>query len=202
MTDIERFRLFIAVTIPEEVKAKIAEAQSELRRALPERSVRWTKREQFHLTLRFLGNVDAPRVEALEEALRAACRGFSALRLSAQGIGFFPDLRFPRVAWVRVIDQADQLPRLRQAVEVLTREFTAEEPGEAFTGHVTLARIKRIRRPEAEALGKTAAGMAERRFGEWTAYKVELMRSKLSPKGALHTSLAAIPLAGSAAELD
>src|ERR1039458_2056675 len=98
MTDIERFRLFIAVTIPEEVKAKIAEAQSELRRALPERSVRWTKREQFHLTLRFLGNVDAPRVEALEEALRAACRGFSALWLSARGIGFFPDLRFPRGA--------------------------------------------------------------------------------------------------------
>lgn len=202
MTDIERFRLFIAVTIPEEVKAKIAEAQSELRRALPERSVRWTKREQFHLTLRFLGNVDAPRVEALEEALRAACRGFSALRLSARGIGFFPDLRFPRVAWVRVSDQANQLARLQQAVEVSTREFTPEEPGEAFTGHVTLARIKRIRRPEAEALGKTAAGMAERRFGEWTAYKVELMRSELSPKGALHTSLAAIPLAGSAAELD
>src|ERR1035438_10512906 len=159
MTDIERFRLFIAVTIPEEVKAKIAEAQAELRRALPERSVSWTKREQFHLTLRFLGNVDALRVEALEETLRAACRGFSALRLSARGIGFFPDLRFPRVAWVRVIDQADQLPRLRQAVEVSTREFTAKEPGEAFTGHVTLARIKRIRRPEAEALGKTAAGL-------------------------------------------
>ena len=202
MAESESFRLFVAVTIPEEVKAKIEEAQAELRRVFPERSVRWTRRDQFHLTLRFLGEVDAPRVGALGDVLRAACQGFSALRLRAQGVGFFPDLRFPRVAWVRVIDQADQLPRLQQAVEVSTREFMAEEQGEAFTGHVTLARIKRIRRPEAEALGKTAAGMAERRFGEWTAYKVELMRSELSPKGALHTSLAAIPLASSAAELD
>ena len=202
MTDIERFRLFIAVTIPEEVKAKIAEAQAELRRLLPERSVRWAKREQFHLTLRFLGDVDAPRVEALTDALRTACQGFSALHLRAAGIGFFPDLRFPRVAWVGVSDQAEQLPRLQQTVEVSTQEFTAEEPGERFTGHVTLARIKAIRRPEAEVLGKTAAGMADQLFGQWTAYKVELMRSKLSPKGALHTTLAAIPLAGSAAELD
>src|ERR1035441_6027074 len=98
MTDIERFRLFIAVTIPEEVKAKIAEAQAELRRALPERSVRWTKREQFHLTLRFLGNVDALRVEALEETLRAACRGFSPLPVRAPGAGVFPAPRLSRGA--------------------------------------------------------------------------------------------------------
>jgi 2'-5' RNA ligase len=201
MTEIEQFRLFIAVTIPEEVKAKMEEAQAELRCALPERVVRWTKRGQFHLTLRFLGDVDAPRVEALRDALRAACHGFSALRLRAQGVGFFPDLRFPRVGWVGVNDQADQLPRLQQAVEAATRDFTAEEPGERFTGHVTLARLKGLKRPEAEALGLAAAGMAERLFGQWTAYKIELMRSELSPKGARHTSLAAIPLAGLAADL-
>src|ERR1035441_3139408 len=141
MTDIERFRLFIAVTIPEKVKAKIAEAQAELRRALPDRTRRCTKREPFHLTLTFLGNVDAPRVEALEEALRAACHGFSALRLSARGIGFFPDLRFPRVAWVRVSDQANQLARLQQAVEVSTREFTPEEPDDGFTGRSEERRV-------------------------------------------------------------
>jgi 2'-5' RNA ligase len=201
MAESESFRLFVAVTIPEEVKAKIEEAQAELRRVFPERSVRWTRRDQFHLTLRFLGEVDASRVGALGDVLRAACQGFSALRLRAQGVGFFPDLRFPRVAWVGINEQSDQLPRLQQAVEVSTREFTAEEPGERFTGHVTLARIKGIKRPEAEALGEAAACMAQRPFGEWTAYKVELMRSELSPKGARHTSLAAIPLAGLTADM-
>jgi 2'-5' RNA ligase len=201
MTDNERLRLFIAVTIPEEVKAKMEAAQAELRHVLPERGVRWARREQFHLTLRFLGDVDAPRVETLGDYLRAACQGFSPLQLRAKGVGFFPDQRFPRVAWVGVNDQADQLPRLHQAVEAASQNFTAEAPGERFTGHVTLARIKGIRRPEAEALGQVAAGMAERLFGQWTTYKVELMRSELSPKGARHTPLATIALAGVPANL-
>ena len=106
MADGATFRLFIAVTIPEEIKAKIEEAQAELRRALPAHGVRWTRREQFHLTLRFLGDVDAARVEPLGEAIRAVCRGFGPLHLRAERVGFFPDLRYPRVVWVGVQDQA------------------------------------------------------------------------------------------------
>jgi RNA 2',3'-cyclic 3'-phosphodiesterase len=201
MADSETFRLFVAVTIPEAIKAKIEEAQAELRRALPERAVRWTRRAQFHLTLRFLGDVEAARVEALAEAIRAACRGFGPVHLRAGRVGCFPDLRYPRVVWVGVQDQAEQLPRVQEAVESATREFTTETKEERFTGHVTLARIKGIRRPEADALGKAAAGMAERLFGQWTAYKVELMRSELLPQGARHTSLASIALADLPAEL-
>jgi RNA 2',3'-cyclic 3'-phosphodiesterase len=201
MAEGERFRLFIAVTIPEEIKAKIEATQAELRRVLPERAVRWTRREQFHLTLRFLGDVEAARVEALGEAIRAACRGFGALHLRAEQVGFFPDLRNPRVVWVGVQDQAERLPQLQEAVELATREYTTEEKEQRFTGHVTLARIKGIKRPEAEALGKAAAGMAERLFGQWTACQVELMRSELLPQGARHRSLASIALADLPAEL-
>src|ERR1017187_6677705 len=120
MDDSERFRLFIAVTLPEEVKAKIEAAQAELRRALPGPGVCWTRREQFHLTLKFLGEVDAARVQPLEEAIRTACRGFSALPLRAERVGFFPDLRYPRVVWAGVRDETDQLPRLQQAVDAAT----------------------------------------------------------------------------------
>ena len=194
MAESERFRLFIAVTLPEEVKAQIEAAQAELRRALPGPGVRWTRREQFHLTLKFLGDVDVARVQPLEEAIRAACRGFSALPLRAERVGFFPDLRYPRVVWAGVQDQAGQLLRLQQAVDAVTRDFTTEQKEERFSGHITLARIKAIKRPEAEALRQAAAGMAERLFGQWTAGEVELMRSVLSPQGARHTSLAATAL--------
>jgi 2'-5' RNA ligase len=195
MVDSGRFRLFIAVAISEAVKAKIAEAQAELRRALPEHGIRWTRREQFHLTLKFLGHVDTARVEALGEAIRAACRGFGVLHLSAERVGFFPDLRYPRVVWAGVQDQAERLTRLQQAVDAATRAFTSEQKEERFSGHVTLARIKAIRRPEAEALGKAAAAMADRAFGHWTAGQVELMRSVPAPQGASHNALAEIALA-------
>jgi 2'-5' RNA ligase len=192
----QAFRLFIALTIPEEVKSEIEKAQAELRRTLPKGGVRWTRREQFHLTLKFLGNVEAQRVEPLADAVRGACQGFGTLDLRAERIGFFPDLRSPRVVWAGVRDQREQLPRLQSVVEAATRNFSAEDSSEKFTGHVTLGRIKTIRRPETEILARLAGGLATRFFGAWTADKIEIIRSQLSPDGAGYTTLATIPLAG------
>lgn len=196
MAESERFRLFIAVALPESVKMKIESAQAELRRALPEPGVRWTRREQFHLTLKFLGDVDASRIGALEVAIRAACRGFNPLHLRAERIGFFPDLRRPRVVWTGVHDLAERLHPLQAAVDAATRGFTSEPTEERFTGHVTLARIKAVRPPGVEALTRVAAGMAERVFGQWAADEVELVRSALTPQGARHSSLSGFLLAG------
>ena len=121
----EKYRLFVAVAVPDDVKAKMEAAQADLRRVLPDRNVRWARREQFHLTLRFLGDVEAARVEALAEAIRAACAGFGALHLRAERIGCFPDRGYPRVVWVGVRDQAEQLPRLQQVVQAATEGFTS-----------------------------------------------------------------------------
>jgi len=190
----ERLRLFIAILIPEEVKAEIEKAQAQLRQALPEGAVRWTSREQFHLTLRFLGSVERSRVRALIEAIQATGRSFAALKLRAEGTGCFPDQRFPRVVWVGISDLHNQLPLLQKAVKAASQEFTAEVPEDGFTGHVTLGRIKNIRRPEAEALAKAAGPLAQRTFGEWLATEIHLMQSELSPKGARHSILAPLPL--------
>jgi 2'-5' RNA ligase len=190
------FRLFVAISLPEEVKVEIEKAQEEMRRELPGGIVRWTRSEQFHLTLKFLGNVDVPRVEALTAALRGAVSDFAAFRLRAERIGFFPDMRFRRVVWVWVHDEKDVLLRLQQAIETSVRNFTAEKPEGKFTGHVTLGRIQRIKRPQAEMLAKLGRGMAERFFGEWVADKVKLIRSELSSTGVRYTTLAALPLIG------
>ncbi|HOC57509.1 MAG TPA: RNA 2',3'-cyclic phosphodiesterase [Verrucomicrobiota bacterium] len=194
MTDIERVRLFIAVAIPEAVKAELEAAQAELRRALPDAKVRWARREQFHLTLKFLGDVEAARVEALGEAIHSACRGFAPLRLRLEGVGAFPNLRRARVLWTGVRSEAEQLGRLQAAVDFASRDFTSEEKEQEFTGHVTLARIQGMKRTEAEALAELVAGMKDRVFGQWTMCRIELMQSQLLPQGARHTLLAATAL--------
>lgn len=201
MPESEQYRLFVAVAVPDDVKAKLEAAQANLRQVLPDRNARWARHEQFHLTLRFLGDVAAERADALAEAIRTACVGFGVLHLRAERIGCFPDRGYPRVVWVGVRDEAEQLPRLQQLVQAATAGFTAEPKEERFTDHLTLARIKGIKRPEAEALGKAAAGMADMRFGQWTAHQIELMRSELLPQGARHRSLASIALAPLPAEL-
>ena len=194
MQNAETFRLFVAVPLPEPVKDEMEKVQSELRRALPDDCVRWTRRGQFHLTLRFLGDVDAARLDALKAALQLACGAFPAIRLQSERIGFFPHLRFPKVIWAWVHDAAGQLPKLQSAIVSAVREFTREAAEGAFTGHVTLGRCQRIKRPQAEILAALAHGMTERRFGEWTAENVELIRSELLPGGPRYTVLAAAAL--------
>ena len=199
MTDIvpnAKMRLFIAVPVPEAVKNAIEKAQSELRAALPGDVVRWAKRGQFHLTLRFLGNVASAEVNAVVDSLRHACEPFAPLPLRAERIGFFPHMRSPRVVWAWVYDRNEVLQQLQQAIERATKPFTREAAEEKFTGHVTLGRIRGIKRAEADALGKVAIGMAERFFGEWTADHVELIRSELSSEGSRYTTLESVALAG------
>lgn len=189
-------RAFVTLPIPEFVKEEIEHVQSELRRVLPEKSVRWTKREQFHLTLRFLGNVESGRLPELSGALRVACSGFPGLKLRAERIGCFPDLRFPRVVWVWVYDEAGQLLVLQRRVESAVGNFAESREDKNFTGHVTIGRVNGIKRPQAEVLANHTQALTGRRFGEWMATEVKLMRSELSPSGAVHSVLDVFPLAG------
>ena len=188
-------RLFVAISIPEEIKARIEETQAELRRALPGECVRWAKRGQFHLTLKFLGDVEAPRLEALTDALRLACGTFPELPLRAQGIDFFPDSRIPRVIWAGVRDSDGRLPTVQSAVELAVGGFTRERREEKFAAHVTLGRVQGIRRAQAERMAELAAATADRFFGAWTAGAIEVIRSELLPGGARYTALSVIPLA-------
>ncbi len=190
----ETYRLFISLSVPEEVKSRILAAQRELQRVFPGEAARWTKADQFHLTLRFLGAVAAERTALLVQSLEQACHGFGALHLRGVGIGAFPKLRFPRVLWAGVADREDRLPALCMAVQKATNEFTTEEPEDKFSGHITVARIKSIRPREAAALAAAAEKMQQTVFGEWTCSELGLMRSQLSPAGARHTVMAAITL--------
>src|ERR1041385_1314349 len=194
MENTEKFRLFIAMPLPEEVKSEIEKTQNELRQGVPGEFIRWTRREQFHLTLKFLGDVEASQVAGLTTALRGACAQFSPLRLRAERIGFFPDMRFPRVIWAWVHDEKEILPKMQQMIEMGVRSFTTENPEGKFTGHVTLGRVQRIERPQSEILAKLALDMTDRVFGEWMADKAELIRSELSSNGSHYSTVGTFAL--------
>ena len=190
----QKLRLFVAIPMPEPVRNEIVGVQRELQRLVSRDAVRWTKPEQFHLTLRFLGDVSAERVSALQEAVNAVCAGEPALHLRAQGTGFFPNARSPRVIWAGINDSAGHLVELQQKIETAIQPFTPEPGTDRFAGHVTIGRVKFLKRPDTEKLAAHAQAVKDRQFGEWTAHEVELIRSDLSPVGASHTLLAAFRL--------
>ena len=192
----EHYRLFIAIRMPEQIKDAMAGAQSDLRQALPEQGVTWTKREQLHLTLKFLGNVDTQLVVALNEQLHAACQIFAPLTLRVERVGAFPNARLPRVIWAGLTDAEGQLLKLQSAVEAASQNFTVLEPEKKFTGHVTLGRAKRINWRDSQVLSGRLTDMADRFFGQWTAGEIEIMRSELAADGARHNSIGTVHLAG------
>jgi 2'-5' RNA ligase len=190
----EEHRLFVALPVPEPIKDAMERAQSELRRKIARAGVSWTRRAQFHLTLKFLGDVATSRFEALTRAVHAACEPFPALALEAKGIGCFPNTKFPRVLWIGVRDANGRLPDLQRAIDAAAREFTENKPEGSFAGHVTVGRVKQLGRSEADSLRTAVAESAATRFGEWTGNEVEIIRSELLAGGSRYTTVAKFSL--------
>jgi len=193
-TEDTTLRLFVAIRLPDEVKKTLERLQLELRQGVPKAAIRWTPSDQLHLTLKFLGNVEAHKVEPLAEALRIVCRDVAAIELHAQTLGYFPGQNRPRVIWVGIGDERGELERLQNALCAASRPFTGGELDEVFRGHATLGRIKRISRPEIKILSRLGDGRTHTLFGKWTADAIELMRSELSSQGPRHTCVASISL--------
>ena len=190
----QSLRLFIAIPLPAGVKEAIERAQSSLRAAVSKGRIGWTRPEQFHLTIKFLGDIDSARITFLAQDLTRVCQNFPALDLRAQTIGAFPNWRFPRVIWIGIQEGENRLGRLYELISTVTAQYTGRPDRDSFDGHVTIGRVKGIQRPEAQGLSKIAADLARHSFGQWMANTLELMRSELLPEGARHTCLAEIEL--------
>jgi 2'-5' RNA ligase len=184
------FRLFVAIALPGPIRDEIIRVQQELQLLVPRDVARWTRPDQFHLTLRFLGAVPADGVEALKQSVGAVCRNARPLSLCAEGVGFFPNPRLPRVVWMGINDGEGRLVDLQRQIETAVRPFSPEPGEKNFTGHVTLGRLKNPRPADARGLAARAQSLEKRRFGEWTADEIEIIRSELSPSGAQYASLA------------
>jgi RNA 2',3'-cyclic 3'-phosphodiesterase len=188
MNSSETLRLFLAIQIPESVKGELQRLQDELKPLLPKEGVRWAKPEQFHLTLKFLGNVPASEVGALTQAARAVCAATPPILLRAEGVGFFPNPFAPRVFWVDIKSTNKLLQILQQQLETAVGRFAGKEGAKNFAAHVTLARFEKLRRGAMEKFMSRV--QADKMFGEWTADEVELVQSKLLPSGAVHAPVA------------
>ena len=126
-------RLFVAIDFPEAVNRRLAGLCSSLPGA------RWLPPEQFHLTLRFIGEVDGGAFADILGGLSdVACAPFS---LSLRGLGYFPPRGRPRVLWVGV-DPSDEMTRLHGRIESRLRRLGVAPEGRKFAPHVTLARLK------------------------------------------------------------
>lgn len=190
-------RVFAALPVSPGLVEALTRLQAELAAAAPPRAVRWVRRDQLHLTLKFFGNVPTDRLTELTAAVRAACAEATALALNISGIGAFPDCRHPRVVWAGIAGQTDRLLALQQRIETVTCGFGEASDTRPFQPHLTLGRVLAVGH-EAAKVGAALAQVKIGLVGDWPATEVRLIRSQLAATGATYSDLAVFLLAPAA----
>jgi len=183
-------RSFIAVSVPPEAARNLRTAQDRLRQADP--GIKWVDPENFHITLKFLGNVDRRLLTDLWHVVGEALNGTRPFTMHFRGLGAFPNAARPRVVWAGISDGASELTQLATRIEEACAQHGFEREQRAFRAHLTLGRA---RRPgPSPALASLLAELAEEDLGEAEVDRALLMKSELARRGAIYSVLEQKPL--------
>jgi len=177
-------RAFLAVEIEPQVLEKICRTTDDLRERIV--GIRWVPRENLHLTVKFLGNLEEARITQIADAVRAQLSPFSRFTINAKGLGVFPEHGPPKVLWVGLIGK--ELAALAAKLEsgLTPLGFAPEE--RSFTPHLTIGRWRRFDRPPRN-LRRELENWRGRSFGESPVNEVILFQSELNPAGSIYRRL-------------
>lgn len=172
-------RLFIAFEIPEDVTQIIKGIQDKIIF-----DGKATNVKQFHLTLKFLGEVDDSKVEQIVSELSKI--RFSGFDAHLSGTGVFPDRSHVRVVWVG-LEPKDKLVEIQKQVDSATEKFGFSQDKD-FQPHLTLARIKFVNNKKEllDCLDNIKVAEASFPLNEF-----KLIRSTLTPEGPVYEVLGA-----------
>ena len=172
----EEKRLFIGISAPNHVKSSIRR----IRHQLPE--FRWVPEDNLHLTLRFIGDVDAELAERIVELLSPI--RVELFILPVKQVGCFPRRGRPGIVWVGHDKGHPRLFQLQKQIEDTLVALGVEAETRAYHPHVTIARTARAKP------GAVKQFVRDNRNFETAPFKVEgftLFSSKLSSEGAQYT---------------
>ena len=177
----ELIRAFIAVKVPGNIADELENFLADLR---PLAKIKWVRREQFHITLKFLGEIESGVLHQVEDILMPM-KNFDSFTIELNHIGAFPNLNMPRVLWLGGDKGANELANLSRKInDVLYDELDIERETKKFRAHMTLARLKDYRLPEdlVRRLGNV------KNFA-WNCSELVLMRSILTPSGPIYSQI-------------
>jgi len=181
----EEIRSFIAIEIPQPLKARMEDLQKELKRT--EADVKWVRPEGIHLTLKFLGSISREDIKRLSLAIAPVVSAWNPFKLRIQGLGCFPVSRNPRVLWVGIDQGGAEASALQKAIEHKAAEIGFAPEVRPFKPHLTLGRV---RSPKGRlALSQAIESHKDVDLGTFQAQEVFLFRSELKPTGAVYTKL-------------
>jgi 2'-5' RNA ligase len=141
--------------------------------------------QNIHITVRFLGNTTPAMVEKIYDAMQQV--QFAPFNVQINGLGAFPDLRYPRVIWAGITEGADQLKNVFSQLEPRLRGLGFAPDSKGFSPHLTIARVRSGRNKA--HLAEFVTENASYDFGAIKAQCLRLKKSDLTPKGPIYSTL-------------
>ena len=185
-------RAFVAIDLPENIRASLAEAQTRLKQSRAK--VAWTKVENLHLTLQFLGRIPESQAGEIGAALVPIADRHAPMDVTVAGVGMFPDALKPRVLWLGCDDVGGKLKALANDVRQTMTVLGFKPDEHDFTAHLTLGRVK-MPRPDA-ALTQAVDSIKKDAFGTLRVAAIHFYKSQLHPDGSVYTKLSSHALKG------
>ncbi|MBT5110335.1 MAG: RNA 2',3'-cyclic phosphodiesterase [Rhodospirillaceae bacterium] len=168
-------RLFAAIPIPEDIRSRLYDLRGGVSGA------KWVARENYHLSLRFIGEVDQGVARDIDAALfRVRAPAFS---VELSGVGYFGKGAKARILWAGVA-ACDALGHLQSKIEVALMGAGLTEEHRKYAPHVTMARLKR---PDGARLDAYVGNHAGFHTGPIPVDRFVLYSSFLSRSGAIYT---------------
>jgi len=184
-------RAFIGIDTPASLRNTIADLQRDLH--VSSVHVRWEKPENFHITMKFLGDTTRSVLEEIAEALKEEVARVPVLTFRADTVGAFPSRSRPRVIWLGSSTVPDEIFSLQRTIEQAAVKFGFEPEQRRFHPHVTLGRVK-----DRDGLEDLISTLKQCTFTSFsmTLEAVSLKQSTLTPEGATHSELFRLPFQG------
>jgi len=177
-------RLFVALDLPPEFEPKVRDAQSHLRGTRAD--LNFTKPEQAHFTLKFLGDTPEHRLDEVKDTVDEAVNAVEPFNVELGGTGVFPSRDYVSVVWVGVEEGEEGLSALHDELEErMINAGLADEAEHDFVPHITLARMN-SGRGKSEVLDFVDSHDGD--LGSFEATQVRLKSSVLLDDGSAHTT--------------
>ena len=178
-------RCFIAVEVKDpEVLKEFCLVQSRI--ASTGGNLKLVEEENIHLTLKFLGDVDEVKLEAVKSLVSST--SFPQFHMEIDGVGVFPNIRRPRTIWAAVTGGVQQLSEIFNSLESDLVDLGFRREGRGFSPHITLARVRGGR--NREKMAEAILGLRDQPFGDFQVDRIYLKKSVLTSQGPIYSNIA------------
>lgn len=186
----ESLRLFIGIELDDSIRKIVEQAHAHLKTV--DTHFKWTTAQNAHITLKFLGNVSADKVDDIKSRLNKISRQTSPSQFELTEMGAFPKPQMPRIIWLGVKQEKTWMEDLAGKIDESLAEMEFQKEDRPFHPHVTIARVKtgKNRTALCEAIESFSVGQQARQ----SVSHFTLFQSTLTPQGPIYQNLQNFPL--------